>query len=395
MKLTFLKENYNSKVIVEKYDNELDRIQSQQLEETAIGTLGGAIGGWVHGANNAKGLFSIDDKIGGAVRGALIGNGATNMIAGKGSNSSNLAQIGAGLAGGNPIKMGAAAAGGALLGKGVDKLTGGASVKDAVTNLAKNGMSSIANSNNFSANGNSIADKMRQKLFATHESLNESADSVDFKAFITNLGKYNDGELIGEWVNFPIDEDEFNKILDKIGIDDQNEEWFVTDYDCDIDAYNFLGEYPSLDDLNEFGKLVEDNAFKAILDASGNFNTAKDIYERRAYTFFPDEDDWTEFAQHYIDETGGVESLDEDSIEEYFDYEALGRDLSFDDYDGQSAGEYWCGDEYASDEEIGEAFVEAVGFAGVANPENYFDYEQFGRTLSFDYTMTDYGVVYI
>ena len=25
-----------------------------------------------------------------------------------------------------------------------------------------------------------------------------------FDAFITNLGKYNEGELIGEWVGFPV-----------------------------------------------------------------------------------------------------------------------------------------------------------------------------------------------
>ena len=36
--------------------------------------------------------------------------------------------------------------------------------------------------------------------------LNESVESYYFKAFITNLGKYNEGELVGEWVEFPIDE---------------------------------------------------------------------------------------------------------------------------------------------------------------------------------------------
>ena len=31
-------------------------------------------------------------------------------------------------------------------------------------------------------------------------------EDVYFKAFVTNLGKYNEGELVGEWVEFPIDE---------------------------------------------------------------------------------------------------------------------------------------------------------------------------------------------
>ena len=29
--------------------------------------------------------------------------------------------------------------------------------------------------------------------------------------FITNLGKYNEGELIGEWVTLPISEEELKK----------------------------------------------------------------------------------------------------------------------------------------------------------------------------------------
>ena len=42
-----------------------------------------------------------------------------------------------------------------------------------------------------------------------------------FRAYITNLGKYNEGELVGEWVDFPIDEDEFNDILTRIEIGPQ------------------------------------------------------------------------------------------------------------------------------------------------------------------------------
>ena len=30
-----------------------------------------------------------------------------------------------------------------------------------------------------------------------------------FAAFITNLGKYNEGELVGEWVKFPTTAEEF------------------------------------------------------------------------------------------------------------------------------------------------------------------------------------------
>ena len=39
-----------------------------------------------------------------------------------------------------------------------------------------------------------------------------------FAAFITNLGKYNEGELIGEWVKFPTSAEEIRTALDSIGI---------------------------------------------------------------------------------------------------------------------------------------------------------------------------------
>lgn len=34
-----------------------------------------------------------------------------------------------------------------------------------------------------------------------------------FAAFITNLGKYNEGELVGEWVKFPTTADELKRCL--------------------------------------------------------------------------------------------------------------------------------------------------------------------------------------
>ena len=34
----------------------------------------------------------------------------------------------------------------------------------------------------------------------------------DFEAFVTNLGKYNEGMLVGEWVKFPTTEEEMQKV---------------------------------------------------------------------------------------------------------------------------------------------------------------------------------------
>lgn len=76
----------------------------------------------------------------------------------------------------------------------------------------------------------------------------------NFEAFVTNLGKYNEGALVGEWVKFPITEDELKEVFERIGIGSKDEfghvyeEWFITDYECPVHGvYDMLSEYESLD----------------------------------------------------------------------------------------------------------------------------------------------------
>ena len=82
-----------------------------------------------------------------------------------------------------------------------------------------------------------------------------------------------------------------------------------------------------------------------------------------------------------------------------FDFDALGRDLRLeysqeDDDMPETAGEYWTGDETATDYDIGEAFVRDVGIDGVANKDYYFDFEAFGRDLFFEnFHATTDGVI--
>ena len=85
------------------------------------------------------------------------------------------------------------------------------------------------------------------------------------KVFITNLGKYNEGELVGKWVELPVYDDELAEILDEIQIchDDVKyynsvgapyEEIFITDYECDDipeSCFLFAG---TIDDVFERAK---------------------------------------------------------------------------------------------------------------------------------------------
>ena len=86
-----------------------------------------------------------------------------------------------------------------------------------------------------------------------------------FAAFITNLGKYNEGELVGEWVKFPTTAEELKEVFKRIGIGQKDdfgqpyEEWFITDYDCYVDGlYDKLGEYENLDELNYLASKLDE-----------------------------------------------------------------------------------------------------------------------------------------
>ena len=40
--------------------------------------------------------------------------------------------------------------------------------------------------------------------------------------YLTNLGRYNEGYLMGEWVKLPIPKDKLDDVLCRIGIDEEH-----------------------------------------------------------------------------------------------------------------------------------------------------------------------------
>jgi len=54
---------------------------------------------------------------------------------------------------------------------------------------------------------------------------------MSMEIFLTNLGKYVEGCLVGQWVKLPVPEDKLESVLKQIGINDEYEEYFITDYE--------------------------------------------------------------------------------------------------------------------------------------------------------------------
>ena len=75
------------------------------------------------------------------------------------------------------------------------------------------------------------------------------------KIYLTNLGKYNEGILQGEWVELPVSQEELQEVFKRIGINEEYEEYFITDYECD---FYEVGEYENLDTLNDIAERIEE-----------------------------------------------------------------------------------------------------------------------------------------
>ena len=124
---------------------------------------------------------------------------------------------------------------------------------------------------------------------------------------LTNLGKYNEGELVYKWLSLPFTDEELQETLENIGINEYYEEYFVSDYEFDID-YN-IGEYPDLKKLNE-------------------------LFEEIDYITIEDVADEEDLGIEYIDQIyGGIEQLPREVLERYFDFESFGRDLTIDGFE--------------------------------------------------------------
>lgn len=150
------------------------------------------------------------------------------------------------------------------------------------------------------------------------------------KIFLTNLGKYNEGELIGEWVELPASNEELQEVFDRIGINEEYEEYFITDYECD---FYEVGEYENIDTLNDIAARIEEldeeesEVVKALISELGfTLNEAIEKANNGDYRIYYDCENMEDVAYQVVDECGYFENT-LDIVANYFDYKSFGRDL--------------------------------------------------------------------
>jgi len=155
------------------------------------------------------------------------------------------------------------------------------------------------------------------------------------RIFLANLGKYNEGQLVGQWLDLPCTNEKLMTALQEIGIDwVQYEEYFITEYEFMSKDSNIrleIGEYESLSMLNEVAKLIEKledhelQVLKAIIEAkSPDVSDLQDIIGRLAeYTLCTDVHTEEDLGRYIIGNRGYTIDT---HLAEYLNYEELGRD---------------------------------------------------------------------
>ena len=158
-----------------------------------------------------------------------------------------------------------------------------------------------------------------------------------FEAYITNLGKYNEGRIVGETLKFPATTEEVQSLLKNIGVDGvRYEEFFITAFDGDVmGLYDYLTEYENLDELNHLAHLISEldsdeiETLEAALNKGDHTSSVADIinlvHNLDCYDLHPGVTDDETLGRIYVED---MELLDvPDNVLPYFDFEAYGRDM--------------------------------------------------------------------
>lgn len=202
------------------------------------------------------------------------------------------------------------------------------------------------------------------------------------------------------------------------------DEPFINDTD-DVPSVFEVNEYSpvisTLEKLKRFDEMGGDeDIIEAIMESGYDFDEAFDKFESGDYLWYPGATTETELAYAVIDSIGSLEDALGDRVTNYIDEEQMRSDYEWDVRemmrdDASSAFD----DEfkYSDEEEIPDkedwiedwidsnlnSYLDSVIDEEVAMAErgeidlsNYFDYEQFGRDLTYDgYVFTDKGAILV
>lgn len=205
-------------------------------------------------------------------------------------------------------------------------------------------------------NGTIVSEKVSERYLDTQDRLESGApentafgnrapvpSQTVISAFITNLGKYNEGELVGKWHDFPTTPEAIAETFREIGIDGvRYEEFFITDYDSEISGVtDALGEYASLDEINYLAAKIDDmtgrefEIYEAAIESGDCSTSVKDLINLTesldCFDYMEGIESDYDLGYYWVEESGCYDTKSMGALTNYIDYERFGRDIRLDE----------------------------------------------------------------
>lgn len=159
---------------------------------------------------------------------------------------------------------------------------------------------------------------------------------MTMRLWIGNLAQYNDGVLRGDWIDFPVKEEELEEFLEeKVGIGEHDEfgneyeEWHVCDYETDLGIK--VDRYEDIFALNELIweiELLKDWELKACLAFmeadTDDWKFAMECIKSGRYLHLSHIDNYYDLGEYWFVESGYRNEMPEHLIQ-FFDFEKYGE----------------------------------------------------------------------
>lgn len=172
-------------------------------------------------------------------------------------------------------------------------------------------------------------------------------------AYVTNLGRYNEGYLVGEFLALPATAEEVQALFERIGVDGKRyEEYFITDYETEVSGMrDCLGEYENLDALNYLASCLDElteeemKKYEIAVEEGDYTSSIVDLINLTqnldCYDIVQDIDNDYALGEYYINECGAYLDIPE-GLSGYIAYDAYGRDARMNDCGSYINGCYVC-----------------------------------------------------
>lgn len=149
------------------------------------------------------------------------------------------------------------------------------------------------------------------------------------RIYIADLAAYNDGELVGAWID-PLNDAEVDEAIARFSHNGQSD-WAIHDFEAPFR----IDEHDDVREVADWARTLEEaletyppeviEAVFDVLDRDDGLNALKED----AVIVYEDCDTMTDVAHAEIEDMGLMRELPE-LVQSYFDFDAFGRDLAID-----------------------------------------------------------------